>query len=92
MSLTATIYARPKRRTQEIEITHIRPEDEAWFKEKGYPVSLEEAGPVIIVYVDYGERTDEGEPIELIHIVPQGQTCEVAFSIVREKLIKLTGQ
>lgn len=91
MSLTFTVYHRPNGRKTEHEMTHIEPEDEAWYKENNIKVSTEQiSDDNIFLYAEYGET--DGEPDEITYIVPSGETCQVSMAKIRKQIEEIKTQ
>ena len=90
MSLTFTIYRRPNGRKTEHEMTHIEPEDEAWYKKNNIKVGMEETLLGMVVYAEYGET--DGKPDEITYIVPSGETCQVSMSKIRKRIEEIKAQ
>lgn len=87
--MQVTLYERPHGRTKEINMTKIRPEDEAWFKEVGAKLSMEDLGATVACYADVGIKDEEGEPIEAIEIAGHDQSCEDTMQKLRKQCERL---
>lgn len=81
--MQVTFYKRPHGRTEEINMTKIRPEDEAWFKSVGAKLSMEEVGGRYACYADVGVKDEDGEPIEAIEIAGPDDDCQDTMSKLR---------
>lgn len=87
MSYPMTIYQRPHGHKVQAELRNINPEDEAYFREHDIIIGMEEiATDQIVVYAQYGET--DGDPDEIIYIVPAKEKCEVSMANIRAKLEK----
>lgn len=82
--MKVTLYKQPDGRTQELEIKNVRPEDEAWFKEHGVQLSMEDVGapgaPEFAIYAAVGE----GEGSELLEL-SKGRSCEDTLTELRKQ-------
>jgi hypothetical protein len=68
-TIQVTIYLRPNRRRDVVELLNIYPDDAKYINDNNIKVSLEEmANGTIIIYFDRGFVDDEGEPIEHIEL------------------------
>ena len=83
--MQVTFYKRPHGRTEEINMTKIRPEDEAWFKSVGAKLSMEDIGGGYACYADVGVKDEDGEPLEAIEIATGGQSCEDTMQKLRKQ-------
>jgi hypothetical protein len=85
------MYARPNGRKSEHEMTNILPEDETYFRSKNVKISMEELTTgQITVYADYGAKLEDGEPDEIVLVIPAGISCEEAMSRIRRKIENMT--
>ena len=82
-------YKRPDGRPVEVTIKNIRQEDAKFFIEGNLFVSMEDlmTGDVVL-YSETGMSDEDGEEIEVMYLVPQGESCEDAMSELR-KLVEL---
>ena len=79
--MKATVFILPHGRSEVIDLKNIRPEDEAYFTERGIEISLEELNGEMVVYADLGENED-GDPEELIEF-SHGRNCQDTLSALR---------
>ena len=79
--MKATTYFPPNGRSELIDLKNIRPEDEAYFTERGIEISLEQLNGEMVVYADLGENED-GDPEELIEF-SYGRNCQDTLSALR---------
>lgn len=91
MSLFVTVYKRPYGATEEIQVTHVRPEDAVWLNANAVAVGLEDLGGFFAIYARWGVAPD-GEPLEHTHFVRGGQSCEDALAEVVIAVKKLKEQ
>lgn len=80
--MEVTIYSQPHGRTQVVDIPNVLPDDAAYFQRNNISISMEEVGGTFAIYADYGKRTDDGEPDELIEI-SSGRSCEETLHALR---------
>lgn len=83
--MQVTLYERPHGHTKEINMTKIRPEDEAWFKGVGAKLSMEDIGTGYACYADVGIKDEEGEPLEALEIAGTGESCEATMQKLRRQ-------
>lgn len=89
MSYPFTLFERPNGRKSEHEMENILPEEEKFFRDHGVKISIEELTTgQTVVYADYGAVLEDGTPDEIVFIVQVGMTCEVAMSLLRQKIEK----
>ena len=81
--MIVTLYKQPHGRSEEIDISNVLPEDEAYFKRNKVRISMEEVGGQFAVYADDGTEADDGEPDELIEL-SQGRSCKETLSALRK--------
>ena len=79
--MKATVFILPHGRSEVIDLKNIRPEDEAYFTERGIEISLEQLNGEMVVYADLGENED-GDPEELIEF-SHGRNCQDTLSALR---------
>lgn len=79
--MKATAYFPPNGRSEVIDLKNIRPEDEAYFTERGIEIGLEQLNGEMVVYAHLGENED-GDPEELIEF-SHGRNCEDTLSALR---------
>lgn len=82
--MIVTLYKRPYGRTQELDITNVLPDDEAYFTRNRIGISMEDVGGMFAIYADIGQMDADGEPIELIEM-SQGRSCEKTLSALRKQ-------
>lgn len=82
--MKVTIYKRPDGRTEVIDCRHVRAEDEAFFKQHGVAISMEDIGGAFAVYADIGKTDEDGDPDELIEI-SGSRNCEDTLSALRQQ-------
>ncbi|MCP1404294.1 hypothetical protein [Achromobacter insolitus] len=80
--MKVTFYKPPFGRTEELEITKVRPEDAEYFERNGIRISMEEVGGMFAIYADTGAKTPDGEPDELIEL-SRGRSCEDTLQALR---------
>lgn len=80
--MKATAYFPPNGRSGLIDIVNVRPEDEAYFTERGIEISLEQLNGEMVVYADLGEPNEDGDPEELIEF-SHGRNCQDTLSALR---------
>jgi ABC-type histidine transport system ATPase subunit len=80
--MKVTLYKPPHGRQEVIDITRVRPEDEAYFVTQQVEISMEVIGGEFVIYAHIGEYDEDGEPDELIEL-GQGRTCEDTLSALR---------
>lgn len=81
--MKATVYIAPHGRSEVIEVTKVRPEDEAYFVQNNIQISMEQLAGETIVYADIGQTDDEGEPVELIEFAGT-RSCEETLAALRK--------
>lgn len=83
--LTATLYKSPNGDTEQIQVTNIHPDDANFFNHGGFQVSMETlmCGQ-FVVYATNGETDEDGEIIDLCHVVPQGEEYHVSMNKLRQ--------
>lgn len=87
--LKATLYTLPSGGKTSIDIKNIEPEDAAFFNDNGFEVSLETLlDGKFVIYSTTGIENDDGEEIEKIYIVPEGEECQVSMKKLRELVEK----
>lgn len=85
-SIKATLYQRPNAKKSVITVSEITAEDAEFFKANNIKISLEPQGndtDNIIMYADYGKRTEDGEPEEII-IFSRGRECSPCMTELRQ--------
>lgn len=91
MTLTVTIFKSPRGQRAVIEVQHIYPDDEAWFKQHGVKVSMEEAGGTFVIYGDIGRFEADGRTPSEVLVLSKGRNCEDTLAELRvecEKALK----
>lgn len=84
MSLHITIYTRPRGDKEVIVCRNIYDDDADFFRTRSINVSMEADGNSgYIVYADYGARTEDGEPNEMI-VMSNGRSCEDTLAELRQ--------
>lgn len=89
-SIKATLYQRPNGKKSVITLTkdEITKEDAKYFKGNKVKVSLEPQAngtDNIIIYADYGKRTEDGEPEEII-IFSRGREAIECMTELRQEV------
>lgn len=80
--MKCTMFFPPNAKKVEGEMTHIRPEDQAYFEANGVKISMEDINGNAVVYADTG-HVIEGEPDEQIQI-SRGRSCEDTMTALRK--------
>ena len=80
--MKATVFILPHGRSEVIDLKNIRPEDEAYFTERGIHISLEQLNGEMVVYADLGKPNKDGDPEELIEF-SHGRNCQDTLSALR---------
>lgn len=87
--LKATLYTLPNGAQSEINVQNIEPEDAAFFNDNGFEVSMETLRDgKFVLYSTTGVEDEDGEEIEEIYIVPDGEECQVSMKKLRELVEK----
>lgn len=87
--LSATLYTLPNGTQTTIIVENIEPEDAAFFNDNRFQVSMETLRDgKIVLYSTTGVYYEDGEEIEEIYIVPEGEECQVAMKKLRELVEK----
>lgn len=82
--LSATLYTPPNGTQTIIDVKHIEPEDAAFFNDNGFEVSMETLRDGnYVLYSTTGVQDEDGEEIEEIYIVPDGENCRVSMKKLR---------
>ncbi len=81
MSIAVTMFIPPNGKREVIQVTKVRPEDEAWFIASSAKLSMEEVGGDVVMYADVGLMC-QGEPEEAIELAG-GRSCEDTLSALR---------
>jgi hypothetical protein len=82
--MQVTFYKRPDGRTEIIDCQHVRPDDEAFFKQHSVAISMEDLGGQFAVYADVGKTDEEGEPAELIEL-SGNRSCKDSLTALRQQ-------
>lgn len=83
--LSATLYTLPNGTKTSIVVKNIEPEDAAFFNDNGFHVSMETLrNGKFVLYSTTGVEYEDGEEIEEIYIVPDGEECRVSMKKLRE--------
>jgi hypothetical protein len=90
MSYPFTLFMRPNGHQTELEMTNIRPEDEAFLREHDVKISMEDCGVFTTIWADDGTvfEDDPTTPNEIIYIVRGRETCEDAMHNICELVRK----
>lgn len=87
MPYPVTIFRPPNGSKSEQEIKNILDQDAEWLRNYRIAISMETLSTgQFVIYADYGKKTKDNVPDELIYIVPMSESCEGAFTRVVEKL------
>ena len=82
-TIEATAFLRPNRRQIKTEICDIYPDDADYIINKAIQVSIEnDSVGGYIFYFDYGQKDNEGEPIEHIEFSNDRSCCDTIRSAV----------
>lgn len=82
--LSATLYTLPNGAQTTIDVKHIEPEDAAFFNDNGFEVSMETLRDGnFVIYSTTGVEDEDGEEIEELYIVPEGEECQVSMKKLR---------
>lgn len=93
MTLPFIMFTPPNAKQTALEMREITPEDKAWYKENNIKVSMEEIPTgEIVIYADYGAKTEDDEPDEMLYIVPKGEKCKESMSKLRAKIEAVIGK
>lgn len=85
-TLYATIFTRPHARQERIVVKDVDPEDAEFFVQNNVFISMEsDQMDNRIVYADYGRRTEDGEPDELIELA-RLRSCREVLKALRQRI------
>lgn len=90
MPIQATVFVPPNGRQETIMVQEINDDDANWFIGHNVKLSMEQLQTgVFVLYADYGAKTEDGDPDEIIVLGTKG--CREMMTELRIKTQKAKG-